>query len=83
MNPNTVSAIEVKISPNENSNDAITLTFLYPKTRNNGPLKKPKDMDNAELILMIRVKSAAGICICSNLSLKINPKLLVVGMTIS
>lgn len=80
INPRMLSVRAVSIRPLENRMEAITLILRYPKWRSNGPFIKPSDIDNAELMFMIRVKSAAGIFISANLSLNIKPKLLVVGM---
>lgn len=83
MNCGTVSAIEVSIIPIAKNAPPTTLTFLYPNALNNGPLIKPNDIANAEFIFIIIVRSAAGTFIASNLSLKIKPKQVVVGITIS
>lgn len=78
--PEKVSVNAVNIRPHENKIAAITLTIRYPKRRNNGPLIKPIAIERAEFIFKINVISAAGIFNALNLSLKIKPILLVVGI---
>lgn len=78
--PRTLSVRAVSIRPIENRMAATTLILRYPKYLNKGPLIKPNAIDSAELMLMMSVKSAAGIFISSNLSLNIRPMLLVVGI---
>jgi hypothetical protein len=73
-------AHDVKISPPEKNVPPKKAIFLYPKQFNKAPLKSPSVIPSAAFKFKISVASRADKFKDWNLSLKISPKDVMMGM---